>query len=43
MGKKLFFIYNPRSGKEQIRGKLYGILQVFSEAGYEMTVYPTRF
>lgn len=43
MGKKLFFIYNPRSGKEQIKGKLYGILQVLSDAGYEMTVYPTKF
>lgn len=42
MGKKLFFIYNPRSGKEKIRGKLYEILQVFSGAGYEMTVYPTK-
>lgn len=42
MGKKLFFIYNPRSGKERIRGKLYEILQVFSDAGYELTVYPTK-
>lgn len=42
MGKKLFFIYNPRSGKEKIRGKLYEILQVFSGAGYELTVYPTK-
>jgi YegS/Rv2252/BmrU family lipid kinase len=39
---KLFFIYNPHSGREQIRTRLYDILQVFSEAGYELTVYPTR-
>ena len=25
--KKLFFIYNPHAGKENIRGKLYGIIQ----------------
>lgn len=40
--KKLYFIYNPHSGREQIRTKLFYILQIFSEAGYEMTVYPTR-
>ena len=41
-GKKLYFIYNPHSGREQIRTKLYHILQIFSEAGYEVTVHPTR-
>ena len=25
--KKLFFIYNPHAGKENIKGKLYGIIQ----------------
>ncbi len=40
--KKLYFIYNPHSGREQIRTKLFHILQIFSDAGYEMTVYPTR-
>jgi len=39
---KLFFIYNPHAGKEHIKGKLYGILQVLSDAGYELTVYPTK-
>jgi YegS/Rv2252/BmrU family lipid kinase len=39
---KLFFIYNPHSGREQIRTRLYDILQVFSEADYELTVHPTR-
>lgn len=42
MSKKLFFVYNPHSGMQQIKGKLYGILQAFSDAGYEMEVYPTR-
>lgn len=40
--KKLYFIYNPHSGREQIRTKLFDILQIFSAAGYELTVYPTR-
>lgn len=40
--KKLFFIYNPHSGRGQIRSKLFDILQTFSDAGYEMTVYPTK-
>jgi len=40
--KKLFFIYNPCSGRGQIRTKLFDILKVFSDAGYEITVHPTR-
>lgn len=40
--KKLYFIYNPHAGKEHIKGKLYGILQVLADAGYELTVYPTK-
>ena len=40
--KKLFFIYNPHAGKENIRGKLYGIIGAMSEAGYAITIYPTR-
>ena len=40
--KKLYFIYNPHSGREQIRTKLSAILQIFSNAGYELTVYPTK-
>lgn len=39
--KKLYFIYNPHAGKEHIKGKLYGILKVMADAGYELTVYPT--
>lgn len=36
--KKLFFIYNPHAGKENIRGKLYGIIQAMSDAGYAITI-----
>ena len=38
---KLFFVYNPMSGRGQIRNKLFDIINVFSEAGYEITVHPT--
>ena len=40
--KKLFFIYNPHAGKEHIKGKMYGIIKVLADAGYELTVYPTK-
>ena len=40
--KKLFFIYNPHAGKENIKGKLYGIIQAMSDAGYAITIYPTK-
>ena len=40
--KKLFFIYNNHAGKENIKGKLYGIIQAMSDAGYAITIYPTR-
>ena len=40
--KRLIFVYNPHSGRGNIRSKLFDIIQVFSEAGYEITIYPTR-
>lgn len=40
--KKLFFVYNPHSGRGQIKNKLFDILRIFSDAGYELTVHPTR-
>ncbi|MGN0425970.1 MAG: diacylglycerol/lipid kinase family protein [Acetatifactor sp.] len=41
MAKKLLFVYNPRSGKAQIKYKLNDILETFVRAGYEVTAYPT--
>ena len=32
--KKMLFIINPRSGKEQIRSRLLEILDSFVKAGY---------
>ena len=40
--KKMLFIFNPRSGKGQIRNKLVDILDIFTKAGYELTVHVTQ-
>jgi len=40
--KKLFFILNPRSGKEQLRTKLLDILDIFVKYGYEVSVHVTQ-
>lgn len=40
--KDMLFIYNPKSGKAQIRNHLVDILDIFVKDGYEVTVYPTQ-
>jgi len=40
--KKLLFVFNPHSGKAQIKNKLLQIVQIFSSAHFEVTVYPTK-
>lgn len=40
--KKLLFIYNPFSGKGQIRPKLSAVLDRFTQAGWLVTAYPTQ-
>ena len=40
--KKMFFVYNPHSGKGLIRNHLVGILNTFTGAGYLVTAYPTQ-
>ena len=40
--KKMLFVYNPNSGKMQINDNLTEIIQIFSAADYEVTVYPTK-
>lgn len=40
--KKLLFVFNPHSGKGRIKNYLLGIIKIFSEADYEVTVYPTK-
>ena len=41
--KKLLFIYNPRSGKGQIKAHLLDIIDTFVKAGYEVTARPTQY
>lgn len=40
--KKLLFIFNPYSGKAQIKNRLLDIIDIFVKGGYEVTVYPTQ-
>ncbi|MBR6107524.1 MAG: YegS/Rv2252/BmrU family lipid kinase [Oscillospiraceae bacterium] len=40
--KKLYFITNLHSGKSTMRGKLAAVLNIFTSAGYEVTVRPTQ-
>jgi len=42
MEKRLLFIYNPKAGKAQIRSRLADILDIFTNAGYEITIAPTQ-
>ncbi len=40
--KKMLFIFNPCSGKAQIRNKLMDILDIFTKAGFELMVHVTQ-
>ena len=40
--KKILFVFNPNSGKGQIKNRLLDIVRIFSENGLQVTVYPTR-
>ncbi len=40
--KKLLFVFNPRSGKGQIRQHLMTIIDTFVKGGFEVTVHPTQ-
>lgn len=40
--EKLLFVYNPCSGKGQIRGSLSQVIEVLSGKGYDVTIYPTK-
>jgi YegS/Rv2252/BmrU family lipid kinase len=40
--KKMLFVFNPHSGKAQIKNVLLRIIEIFSMADYEVTVYPTK-
>lgn len=40
--KKMFFIFNPRAGKAQIKNHLIEIVDTFIKGGYEVTIYVTQ-
>lgn len=40
--KRMLFIFNPRSGKTQIKTRLMEILDIFTKAGYEILVHVTQ-
>ena len=42
MKKKLLFIFNPCSGKGQIKNKLMEVIDIMVKAGYEVTVHSTQ-
>ncbi len=43
MDKKLLFVYNPKSGKGQIRTHLNDIIDVFTKNDYLVMVHPTQY
>lgn len=42
MKKKLLFVFNPHSGKAQIRTQIFEIVDTMVKADYEVTIYPTQ-
>lgn len=42
MSKKMLFVFNPHSGKAQIKNHLCDILDIFTKGGYDVTVHPTQ-
>lgn len=40
--KRLLFVFNPYSGKAQIKSQLLGIVDTFIKAGYEVDIHPTQ-
>lgn len=40
--KRLLIIANPKSGKAKVKQNLLQIVQIFSDADYDVTVYPTK-
>ncbi|MBQ9757690.1 MAG: YegS/Rv2252/BmrU family lipid kinase [Clostridia bacterium] len=42
MSKRMLFVFNPLSGKGNIKNKLSGIIDTFVKCGWEITVRPTQ-
>lgn len=39
--KKMLFVYNPYSGKGELKQSLSDVISVFTTSGYDVTVHPT--
>lgn len=39
--KRIFLLYNPKSGRETIKNAIADIVEIFTAGGYEVTVRPT--
>ncbi len=42
MDKKMLFVFNPLSGRAQVKNNLMHIIDTFVKAEYEVTVHPTQ-
>ena len=42
MKRKLLLMFNPTSGRSQIKPNLWNIIDIFVKGGYDVTVYPTQ-
>ena len=42
MSRKLLFVFNPHSGKGQIKNNLVDIVDIMVKAGYDVTIYTTQ-
>lgn len=42
MSKRLLLIVNPCSGKAKMKSELFKVVEIFSNADYQVTVYPTK-
>jgi YegS/Rv2252/BmrU family lipid kinase len=40
--KTLLFVFNPKAGLQALNARLFDVVDVFSAAGYLVTVYPTQ-
>ena len=42
MQRNLLLMFNPTSGRSQIKPNLWNIIDIFVKGGYDVTVYPTQ-
>ena len=40
--KRIMIIANPKAGLGKIKASLFSVVEIFSKAGYEVTVFPTK-